>query len=142
VGLDTYAARVPVDFFDPDLDETGIDEWFGLTRRDRWALRRLQRQRERMNDGYCLFSDNYFRGKIYDDVVRYVTGVSLYAPWIPPDTVKQMSEALERRDAATIVQAFQRSEQGIRDHSATEVADLQAFFKLCADRGLGLVGSW
>lgn len=85
---------------------------------------------------------NHFRGKIYDDLVRYVTGVSVYAPWIPPETVKKMAEAFARRDPEATIRSFRRNKRRIYDHSATEVADVQAFFKLCADRGLGLVGSW
>lgn len=142
MGLDTYAARIPVDFFDPDLDETAVDEWFGCTWRDRLALRRLEKRRERANGGWCLFTGNYFRGGIYDDLVRYVTGVSLSQTWIPPDTLAEMAEAFERRDPEAIIRGYRRSKQRIRDRSTVEVADLAAFFRLCADRGLGLVGSW
>jgi hypothetical protein len=142
VGLDTYVGRVPVDFFDPDLDESEVDYWFGCTRRDRWALWRLRKRREWANDGYCLFHGNYFRGKLYDDLVRYVTGDSLYSTWIPPEAVEKMATAFERRDPEATILDFRRDGRLIYDHSAVEAADLGALLRLCANRGLGLVGSW
>jgi hypothetical protein len=142
MGLDTYAARTPVDFFNPGVDEARVDENFGCTRRDLWALRRAQKKRERANGGYCLFGSNYFRGKLYVDLVQYVTGVRLYQTWIPPETVREMSEAFERSDPHEILKGFKEFDGAIYDHDPVEVADLRAFFKVCALRGLGLVGSW
>ena len=142
MGLDTYAARIPVDFFDPDLDETTVDEDFGCTRRDLWALGRAQRKRERASDGFCLFGGNYFRGKLYADLIQFVTGVWIYQPWIPPESVQKMAEVFGQRDPEAIVRGFRRSRRRIYDHSPEEVADLAAFLRVCADRGLGLVGSW
>lgn len=142
MGLDTYAGRIPVDFFDPDLDETKVDEHFGCTPRDLWALRRAQKKRERANDGYCVFGGNYFRGKLYADLIEFVSGVRIYQTWIPSETVREMAEAFERRDPEETIHAFRENGRAIHDHSAVEVADLAAFFRVCADRGLGLVGSW
>jgi len=142
VGLDTYAARIPVDFFDPDLEETKVDEDFGCTWRDRWALRRAEKWRERVSGGHCLFGGNYFRGKLYADVIQFVTGVWIYRTWIPPETVKEMAGAFDRRDPEAIIHDFRENGEPIYEHSAGDVADLAAFFRVCANRGLGLVGSW
>jgi hypothetical protein len=142
MGLDTYAARTPVDFFDPGLDESQVDEHFGCTRRDLWALRRAQRRRERANGGYCVFERNYFRGKLYVDLVEYVSGVRLSQIWIPPKTVARISEAFERCDPEETIRGFAGYEHAIYDHSPAEIADLAAYFGVCARRGLGLVGSW
>lgn len=141
MGLDTYAGRIPVDFFDPDLDETAVDEHFGCTRRDLWALRRAERKREQANGG-CLFVGNYFRGKLYADLIQFVTGVWIYQTWIPPETVTEMAEAFERRDPEETIRDFVADGRPIYDHGPKEVADLAAFFRVCAARGLGLVGSW
>jgi hypothetical protein len=140
VGLDTYAARIPANLFDPDLDPSAVDEDFGCTWRDRWALRRAEKRRER--DGGCIFTGNYFRGKLYSDLILEVTGVYLYQAWIPPETVREMADAFERRTPAEIIQSFRDSEHAIYDHGPSEVADLAAFLRVCAKRGLGLVGSW
>lgn len=142
MGLDTYAGRIPVDFFDPDLDETTVDDDFGCTRRDLWALRRVERKRGRANGGGCLFGANYFRGKLYADLIQFVTGVWIYQTWIPPETVKEMAEAFERREPEETIRAFRADDRAIYDHDPAEVSDLTAFFRVCADRGLGLVGSW
>lgn len=79
-----------------------------------------------------------FRGKVYADVIKHVTGVSLYEDWIPPDTVAAMAEALDLCDPETV-----ESEMADRIHATTvfEVLELRRFFRICADRGLGLV-SW
>jgi hypothetical protein len=142
MGLDTYAARIAVDFMEPGLDESAVDDNFGCTPLDRRALRRAQKRREAANDGYCVFEGNYFRGKLYTDLVRFVTRVSLYQAWIPPETVNSMAAAFARRDAEAIIRGFRRSRRQIYDHNVTEVADLREFLKVCARRGLGLVGSW
>lgn len=140
MGLDTYAGRVPVDFFDPDLDETQVDDDFGCTREDLEAFERAEAQRER-DSGHCLFGSNYFRGKLYVELIRYVTGESLYQTWIPPETVRGMADALERCDVEQVV--AECSPPGpLRRLDPSVVEDLRAFFRVCAERGLGLVGSW
>jgi len=140
MGLDTYAGRTPVDFFDPDLDETTVGEHFGCTWRDRLALWLAEKRRER--DGGCIFSGNYFRGKLYSDLILFVTGVYLYQVWIPPETVKEMAEAFERREAKQAIDGLGESGHQLYDHHPSEFEDLRAFFQVCAKRGLGLVGSW
>jgi hypothetical protein len=142
MGLDTYAARIPVNFFDSDLDESVVDEDYGCTRRDIWALHRAQKKRERANGGYCLFEGPYFRGKLYVDLVRYVTGVSLYEWWIPPETVGKMAEAFRHCDPDETIRRFWDSGDATYRHDPSEVADFQVFFHVCRRRKLGLVGSW
>jgi hypothetical protein len=130
VGLDTFVGR------DREADE------FGCTKRDLWALRRLQRKRERANGGHCLFHRGYFRGKLYVDLVQHLTGVDLYETWIAPETVEDVAEAFERLDPEETIRDFRAQGRPIYDHTAEDVADLAALFELCAVRGLGLVGSW
>lgn len=140
MGLDTYAARIPVDLFNDDLDETEVDEDFGCTRRDLRAFRRAERKRERHGGG-SVFAGNYFRGKIYRELIHHVTGVWIQTTWIPPETVRQMAEAFGSRDPDEVIRRFANENPGHR-HLPSDVADLRAFFRVCAERGLGLVGSW
>jgi hypothetical protein len=140
MGLDTYAGRVPVDVFDPDLDETKVDYRFGCTTLDLLALRRAERRRERQ--GGCLFSGNYFRGGIYALLISHVTGVFIERGWIPPETVAEMSEAFQRCDPEATIRDYEASGGRAGYYQPSDLADLQAFFKVCANRGLGLVGSW
>jgi hypothetical protein len=137
MGLDTYAARKPLA---RDVYEI-TDEACALTRRDLWALQRAQRKRERANDGYCVFERKYFRGKLYDNLVEYVTGVSLAQWWIPPETVAEMAERFRERESEEIAAGFKGTENGYYEPSDVEVADLAAFLDVCARRRLGLVGS-
>lgn len=140
MGLDTYAARIPVDFFDPDLDVDQVDENFGCTRRDRWAFWWAGKRRERAGAG--LFVGNYFRGSIYAPLIQHVAGVWIERTWIPPETVKEMWTAFDARDPEQTIRDYEASGGRNGEYRPSDVADLQAFFRVCAKRGLGLVGSW
>jgi hypothetical protein len=49
-----------------------------------------------------------FRGKWYDPLVAHVTGVSLYQEWIPPETVREMSAALNRYSARRLARIWDK----------------------------------
>lgn len=108
--------------------------------------RKLTEEDERAFEGVELcggmFSGNggSFRGKVYSDVVRNVTGVGLYEFWIPPETVREMADAFDRCDAEQV--AEESEEWGYGTVTANEVGNLRRFFRICADRGLGLIGWW
>jgi hypothetical protein len=74
--------------------------------------------------------DGSFRGKVYVELVQEITGTSLYDNWIPPGTVREMAAA------------FGPGDHPSAEHSDEEVRQLAAFFRVCGDRGLGLVGWW
>jgi len=119
MGLDTYASRSPGDVVLTPEDEAvfkALDlplcEWIG---------------------------DGSFRGKVYLDVVDMVAGVCLTMEWISPEEVAEMATAFEARDSEEVAQATRN------DHypaTADEVRALRYLLRLCASRGLGLVGSW
>jgi hypothetical protein len=120
MGLDTYAARSPAG----DLQE-GDEQAF-----DKADLL--------LCGGMHSGSGGSFRGKVYSEVVKHVTGVSLYDEWIPPDRVRAMAAAFDLCDP----QAVENELVGrVHATSALEVHELRRFFRICADRGLGLV-SW
>lgn len=79
-----------------------------------------------------------FRGKIYDEYVYDITGESLYQDWIPPDTVKKMYQALVKCDPKEV------TAKGSYWYPITEseILELRTFFKICAERNLGLLGSY
>jgi hypothetical protein len=121
MGLDTYAARSQSD---------------GMTDPDRKAFE----EAEITLCGGLLSGDaGSFRGKVYEYVVHTVTGVSLYQEWIPPDTVGEMADAFARCDPEQVAE---------EEHwppyvtSPEHVLELATFFRVCADRGLGLRGWW
>jgi hypothetical protein len=64
-----------------------------------------------------------------------VTGVGLTQEWIPPEVVRRMAADLEACDPVAAV-------VGEPSVSAYEVLELRRFFRLCAERDLGLTGSW
>ena len=123
MGLDIYAVHAP-----------GL----GLTEEDGCAF-------EAAGIELCsgIYSDisGSFRGKVYDTLILDLTGVSLYQVWIPPETVKQMAEALRRIDP----QKFEKDLAGNYSwevYSAHTIVHLRKFFDLCAERDLGLSGNW
>ena len=78
-----------------------------------------------------------FRGKVYLAVVDRVAGVWLTQEWIPPGEVRDVAAAFERCDPAGVVEASQHDAHPV---SEFEIEELRRFFRLCADRGLGLIG--
>ncbi len=114
MGLDTYAQRSP--------DEDPSPE-------DREAFRSA-------DVALCeCQGDTSFRGKIYVSLVLEATGVGLTQEWIPPEVVRRMAASLESIDPVAAVVGEPRVEPW-------EVLELRRFFRLCAERDLGLVGSW
>ncbi len=55
--------------------------------------------------------------------------------WVPPDTVRDIAVALEQCDASELLRTADLS--GTID--AAVVDALRRFFRVCADRGLGLI---
>ncbi len=85
-------------------------------------------------DGFIVF-----RGKVYEDFVFRVCGISLYQEWIPPQEVSQMAQALEALDyggelVQEVLLATRVSEQ--------EARALSQVLNLCTRRCLGLHGDW
>ena len=80
-----------------------------------------------------LGNDGSFRGKVYSELIFEITGQSLYAEWIQPKTVKKMYESLIMCDPE------EAAAWGYKN-TVNEILELRKFFKVCSDRGLGLVG--
>jgi len=119
MGLDTFASRSPGDVVLSPEDQAvfaALDlplcEWIGT---------------------------GSFRGKLYDLAVLEVTGSTLYQEWISPEEVAQMAAALE---ACPPERAPELGSYGSRRLTTAEAQALRDFFRVCADRGLGLLGWW
>ena len=78
-------------------------------------------------------------GKGFVDLVHHVSGVYLQQEWIEPETLEAMADAFEHCDPET---AVRESPHGHSQHTVTQVRELGAFFRICAERGLGLYGSF
>lgn len=115
MGLDTFASRSPEDIELTDEDLKAFSE---------------------ANIELCggIFSgggnDGSFRGKIYALMILDITGMSLHQEWIPPENVTQMYKALLTCDP--------QDDCGF-SNSPRDVVELRKFFKVCSDRGLGLI---
>lgn len=120
MGLDTFAARGPGNI---ELTEEDIQAF------------------KDVDITLCggIFSgggnDGSFRGKVYSELIYEITGQSLYAEWIPPETVKAMYASLMACDPQEVAGwAYRNTPQ--------EDQELRKLFKVCVERGLGLVGWW
>jgi hypothetical protein len=123
MGLDTYASRSSGDVAltaedQRAFDQAAIELCGGIASGD---------------------GGSSFRGKVYLDVVDRVAGASLGAEWIPPEEVREIAAAFERCDPVWV------AEESKDDHypaTPMEVEHLRRFFRVCAERGLGLIGWW
>ena len=164
MGLDIYAHRGP----DKKLNELENDDFLNelsLTEEDIEAFRKADLH---LVGGVLsgTFGGNSasFRGGFYLEFVLDVTGVSLYQDWIPPSRVKKMYEALLRCDPK---EAAKRKYDQMEDYLGPAkfsenpweflselfwpklrryksyklcLENLQKFFQICVERGLGLMG--
>jgi hypothetical protein len=80
-----------------------------------------------------------FRGKVYLSIVYAVAGMSLCEDWIPPQDVARLAAAFEACDPEVAADASKDDHYPV---TAGEVRALRDLFRLCADRGIGLLGWW
>ena len=80
--------------------------------------------------------DGSFRGKVYALDILEITGESLYQEWISPDTVCEMHRAF-----ATYESSMVKEGQEI-DVTDIEISNLCKYFRVCCERGLGLINWW
>jgi hypothetical protein len=121
VGLDTFASNAP--------------DRLSLSPEDTQAF--LDADIRLAGGVFSSGNDGSFRGKIYKTLIQEITGVSLLQDWIPPETVKEMYRCLADIDPQAAL-----DESDTWDKTASEVLELKKFFKVCADRNLGLVNWW
>jgi len=118
MGLDTFASRSPEDILLSEED-----------------LQAFNDAEITLCGGLFSGDGGSFRGKVYLLLVSEITGESLYAEWNPPETVHAMYEALKACDPQDAVDGL-----GYPDHPPDDVVELRKFFKVCSERGLGLLG--
>jgi len=124
MGLDTYARRAPEE---------------ELTAEDSQAFEAAGIE---LCGGIFSGGGGSFRGKVYDDLILEITGVSLYQEWIPPEQVREMYQAFAECEPEKTLQEGEADGRFWHEHSTDEIAELRAFFRVCAERGLGLAGWW
>ena len=138
MGLDNYALQGPDRAlaaeereFEPDEDL----ERLGFKPLSDEDIEAFEEADIHLSGGVLSGEDGGFRGKVYDLLVQDITGESLYQEWIPPGRVKKMYEALMKCDPKEVL----KGEYGY-DLSESSIINLRKFFKVCAERNLGLVG--
>lgn len=123
MGLDTYPSRGPGDI--------------ELTAEDRLAFE--QAAIELCGGIWSGDGGASLRGKVYLDVVERVAGVSLLSEWITPEQVRDIADAFDHCDPAEVVGEARSDRYPVAE---IEVLELRRFFRVCGDRGLGLIGWW
>jgi hypothetical protein len=120
MGLTNYASRVPREMV-PE-EESNV-----LTEDDIKAFRAVKIK-------LCEYHPGAFRGKMYEELVRNATGISLYKDWIPPKLIQQMCYDLERERKWAKKNSHKRATK--------EIKHLLRFFRVCVERDLGLVSNY
>ncbi len=120
MGLDVYAQRGPGGDLTPEDDEA------------------FEAAEIELCGGLLSGAGGSFRGKVYAGLVEAITGESLYQEWIPPERVKAMHGALVGCEPQEFAELHDERFGDVEE----AVANLREFFRVCADRGLGLVGWW
>jgi hypothetical protein len=93
--------------------------------------------------GVCSDGVTSIRGKIYEDVVLEATGLSLRREWLSPEEVQALARSLDTYSAADLAALWNRIDRfRTTDHPDSEAAGLQEFFRICAERYVGLIGWW
>lgn len=121
MGLDNFVSRSPGEAVLTPEDERAITD-FGIS----------------LCGGMNTDGVTSFRGKVYERFVAAVTGESLYEEWLPPETVAAMAARLDHCDPATARERLSLDPDFVP--SPGEISDLQKLFRVCADRGLGIIG--
>jgi hypothetical protein len=91
-----------------------------------------------------------FRGEMYDLLLLNITGVSPLQAWIPPETVQLMYHALVNCSPDGILKEYQQVSEDLEqeyrgaslEQLTTDITELRKFFRVCAERGLGLFGTY
>jgi hypothetical protein len=131
MGLDNFASRTVEEILLTQADiqafaDADINLWGGLYSGDHGS----------------------FRGEMYDLLLLDITGISPLQTWIPPEIVRVMYAALMSCDPGTMLNRYRQDyedlEQEYRGPSLEElrinILELRKFFRVCAERDLGLIG--
>ena len=121
MGLDTFASR------SEDIAELSAAD-----------IKAFENENINLCEGLFTEGEASFRGKVYATVVLEISGFSLFEYWIPPETVYDMWQAFEDCDP----EEYAKNNPGIRNSDPNSINELRKFFEVCAERKLGLVGSW
>jgi hypothetical protein len=89
-----------------------------------------------------------FRGEMYDLLLLDITGVSPLQTWIPPETVQLMYHALANCSPDALLKQYQQVYEDLEqeyqgaslEQLTTDIVELRKFFRVCAERDLGLLG--
>lgn len=157
MGLDTYAmmknplfkprAKKDLWFQERYVPRCELPDWAeasGMAVEQRELIKMPQNLFAEVPNVLCggLFSGNgsgsSFRGKVYNDVIEDITGVSLYQERIPNETVKGMADALGLL-LTTGVNNRQCKKLGL---DVKQFEALAKWFRVVADNNGIVVGWW
>lgn len=79
-------------------------------------------------------SDGSFRGKVYADTIKEITGVDIYQEVIHPNEVKEMADALCKQVASMTEEE--------RANDPNDLVALSRVFRAFADLNYSLLGWW
>lgn len=141
MGLDTFAAR-----YNPEYLAIPQSEWEKMSE-DTRPSRTIPMEDSVFSEVpnvLCggMFSGNgachSFRGKVYSEVIEYITGESLYEELIPYETVCEMADKLEAKASSDLSSRFYAK----YDIKPEELKALAKWFRVVANEGGVVLGWW
>jgi hypothetical protein len=88
----------------------------------------------------CIEDQISFSGRIYDDLLFQITGQSLFSSWTPPTRVKEIYNMFMRCDPEEEIRKYKYNDNDRFKFSVENIWELRKFFRVCAERDLGLIG--
>ena len=137
MGLDNYALRGPdraLTAEEPEFQSDEDLERLGFKPLSDEDIEAFEEADIHLSGGVLSGEDGGFRGKVYLLLIHDITGEFLSQEWIPPGRVKKMYEALRQCDPKEVLK-----NQQFYDLNESSIINLRKFFKVCAERNLGLV---
>jgi hypothetical protein len=98
---------------------------------------KLINDRKALCSGICSCDENAIRGKVYNDLVEFASGLSLYADELREAEIDKIVEGLGKVDFPTFI----RDTGNPYGNEPEDVAELLKWFKVVQDRD-GIVVSW
>ena len=88
----------------------------------------------------CIEDQISFSGRLYDDLLFEITGQSLFSSWTKPACVKEIYDKFMRCDPEKEILKYKYNDNDRFKYSVEDIQELRKFFRVCAERNLGLIG--
>ena len=120
-----------------DIFVSRVEAEWSFTKEDLQAFHNAD-----INLGYwvCIEGQISFSGRIYSDLLFQISGYLFFSSWTPPTKVKIINNSLMACDPEEEIRDYKLNYDDRFNFSVEDILELQRFFRVCAERDLGLIG--